>query len=71
MLGKYVFDWTYAVSFSGPAQLALLIAFLIGIVLCSLGLVALYIAHIHNEVLGRPLYIIRRESNKMNTHDQI
>ncbi|MDP2947707.1 MAG: glycosyltransferase family 2 protein [Nanoarchaeota archaeon] len=71
MLGKYVFDWTYAASFSGPAQLALLITFLVGIVLCSLGLVALYIAHIHDEVLARPLYIIRRESNKMNTHDQI
>ncbi|MFA5155475.1 MAG: glycosyltransferase family 2 protein [Patescibacteria group bacterium] len=60
-LGKYVFDWSYAESFSGPAQLALLITFLVGIVLTSLGLVALYIAHIHNEVLGRPLYIIRKK----------
>ena len=60
LLGKYIWTWDYAVSFSGPAQLALLITFLVGIVLCSLGLVALYIAHIHEEVLGRPLYVIRK-----------
>lgn len=60
MLGKYIFDWRYAVSFSGPAQLALLITFLVGVILISLGLVALYIAHIHREVLGRPLYVIKK-----------
>ncbi len=59
MIGKYIFNWVYASSFSGPAQLALLITFLVGVILSSLGLVALYIAHIHREVLGRPLYIIR------------
>jgi dolichol-phosphate mannosyltransferase len=64
LLGKYVFDWAYAASFSGPAQLAFLITFLVGVILSSLGLVALYIAHIHHEVLGRPLYIIRRKKVK-------
>ena len=61
LLGKYIFEWSYAASFSGPAQLAFLITFLVGVILSSLGLVALYIAHIHHEVLGRPLYIIRRQ----------
>lgn len=59
LLGKYVWFSYYASQFSGPAQLALLITFLVGIVLCSLGLVALYIAHIHGEVLARPLYVIK------------
>ncbi len=59
LIGKYLADWKFASSFSGPAQLAILITFLVGIVLTSLGLVALYIAHIHAEVLGRPLYILR------------
>ena len=31
-----------------------------GIVLSCIGLVALYIGHIHTEVIGRPLYIIRK-----------
>lgn len=61
LIGRYLANWAFPASFSGPAQLALLITFFIGIVLCSLGLVALYIAHIHSEVLGRPLYIIRKQ----------
>lgn len=60
LLGKYLFDWAFPSSFTGPAQLAILITFLVGVILSSLGLVALYIAHIHDEVVGRPLYIIRK-----------
>jgi len=63
LFGKYVFHSAYASSFSGPAQLAFLITFLVGIILTSLGLVALYIAHIHDEVLGRPIYIIRKSKH--------
>ena len=45
---------------NGTTMLAVLILFLIGVVLACLGLIALYIAHIHSEVTNRPLYIIRR-----------
>jgi dolichol-phosphate mannosyltransferase len=31
-----------------------------GVVLACIGLVALYIGHIHTEVIGRPLYLIRK-----------
>lgn len=48
--------------FSGPAILAVITLFLIGILLICLGLIALYIANIHAEVSNRPMYIIR--SNK-------
>ncbi|HSH55624.1 MAG TPA: glycosyltransferase family 2 protein [Candidatus Limnocylindrales bacterium] len=44
---------------SGTALLAMLLLFAIGIVLCSLGLIALYIANIHGEVINRPLYVVR------------
>jgi len=37
--------------------------FLIGIVLICLGLIALYIGNIHNEVVNRPLYIVRDRLN--------
>ncbi len=37
--------------------------FLIGVVLISLGFIALYIARIHNEVINRPLYIVRERVN--------
>ncbi len=37
---------------------------LIGVVLCALGMVSLYIGHIHTEVVNRPLYIIRERSGE-------
>ncbi len=46
--------------FSGPAMLAVLNMFWIGIVLIAIGLVALYIASIHSEVINRPLYVLRK-----------
>lgn len=64
IIGKYLAHWAYPSSFSGPAQLAFLITFLVGIILTSLGLIALYIAHIHSEVLRRPLYILRERKNR-------
>lgn len=45
----------------GTAMLAVMILFLNGIVLLSLGLVSMYIAHIHDEATGRPLYVIRHD----------
>lgn len=45
---------------SGAGSLGILTAFLIGIVLFNLGLVALYIANMHDESLGRPLYVRHR-----------
>jgi hypothetical protein len=34
----------------------------VGIVLSCLGLIALYIANIHSEVVNRPLYVIRKKN---------
>lgn len=50
--------------FSGPAILAVITLFLIGIVLICLGLIALYIANIHSEVNHRPMYVIRKRRTK-------
>lgn len=44
---------------SGTAMLAVMILFLNGIVLMCLGLVALYIATIHEETAQRPLFVVR------------
>lgn len=49
--------------FTPLAILATVNIFLVGIVLVSLGLIALYIARIHNEVINRPLYIVREQVN--------
>lgn len=44
---------------SGTAMLAVMILFLNGVVLICLGLVALYIATIHEEAAQRPLFVVR------------
>ena len=50
-------------SFSNLAIVVVLNTILMWIVMMSLGLIALYIWKIHEEVLGRPMYIIK---NKLN-----
>jgi len=67
MLGIFIFVTNYvlqSMEFSGPAILAVIILFLIGIVLICLGFIALYIANIHVEVSNRPLYVIRKSGKK-------
>jgi hypothetical protein len=51
----------YHFNFSGPAILAVILLFLCGVIISALGIIALYIANIHGEVMNRPLYVARRE----------
>ncbi len=63
-LGTFMFTDRYLLpmgfSFSGPAILANIILFLVGIVLIALGMLSFYIGNIYRETQGRPLYVIRR-----------
>lgn len=60
---RYMMNDIYGWNISGTAQLAVLMIFFIGILLMCLGLVALYIGNIHNEVSGRPLFVVRSLKN--------
>ncbi len=62
-LNRYVFNEVFNWNISGTAQLAVLLVFFNGIILSCLGLIALYVGNIHDEVLGRPLYVIRSSKN--------
>ena len=57
IITKFFFHWVYR----PIAFFTVLNTFLIGIILCALGMIALYIGHIHTEVVGRPLYIIEEK----------
>jgi len=61
---KYVLNDPWSLNFSGTAILAIIILFLVGIILICLGLITLYIANIHEEILNRPLYIIRKNQEE-------
>lgn len=50
--------------FSGPASLAVLILFLVGIILINIGFVGLYIANINEQVKGRPLYVVNERNSR-------
>ncbi len=61
LIGKYLLHVHFALTFSDAENLAILIVFLVGIILISIGLIASYVANIHGEVVNRPLYVIRKK----------
>lgn len=61
LLGKYFFGFRFASTFSDAENLAIFIVFLVGIILISIGLLALYVANIHREVIRRPMYVVRNK----------
>lgn len=58
---RYVFHDAWHWGISGAAQLSIINAFLNGLILMCLGLIALYIENIQNETTNRPMYIIRKK----------
>ena len=65
MLLNYIF--LHKLDYSPLAIIVVANTFLIGLVLMSIGLVALYIGSIHTEVINRPLYIVRERLNFKTT----
>jgi glycosyltransferase involved in cell wall biosynthesis len=57
---RYILDDPLRLLITGTDMLAILTLFLVGIILACMGLISLYIAHIHDEVTNRPLYITRK-----------
>ncbi len=55
--------WFLHLSFSNLALVVVINTILIWIVLMSLWLIALYVARIHEEVVWRPLYIVKNKIN--------
>jgi dolichol-phosphate mannosyltransferase len=46
---------------NGTTMLGVLTVIMVGVVLSCLGMISMYIAHIHAEVTNRPLYVVRPE----------
>jgi polyisoprenyl-phosphate glycosyltransferase len=61
---RYILGDPMRLFISGNDMLAIMIVFLVGVVLACLGLMSLYIANIHAEVINRPLYIVRERTPK-------
>ena len=70
LLGAFVIVQQYILGdplhlyWNGAVQMAIFITFLVGLVLISQAITALYISHIHAETQGRPLYIVDKKSSR-------
>ncbi len=61
---RYILGDPLKLLITGTDMLAIMIVFLVGVVLACLGLISLYIANIHAEVINRPLYIVRERPRR-------
>ena len=50
-------DW------SGAVAMSVFVSFLVGLVLISQAMTALYVSQIHAEAKGRPLYVINKRKS--------
>lgn len=64
---RFVFHDPFDMRISGTALLAMAVLLLVGLVLACLGLISMYIGHIHAEVTNRPLYVVRRSVFQQET----
>lgn len=70
LLGMFVIIQQYILGdplhlyWNGAVQMTIFITFLVGLVLISQAITALYISHIHAETQGRPLYIVDKKSSR-------
>ncbi|MBQ3309122.1 glycosyltransferase family 2 protein [Candidatus Saccharibacteria bacterium] len=64
IIQQYILGDPLGLYWNGAVQMAIFITFLIGLVLISQAISALYISHIHAETQGRPLYIIDKGKSK-------
>lgn len=61
LITRYLLGDPFGLSITGSAAIGIMVVFLTGVNLMSLGLIALYIANIHTEVSNRPLYVIKKK----------
>ncbi|MET1033307.1 MAG: glycosyltransferase family 2 protein [Candidatus Saccharimonadales bacterium] len=52
-----------ALSFTGTALLGIFTSFLIGLVLTSQGIIAIYLSHVHGQTQERPLFVIDKNNS--------
>jgi dolichol-phosphate mannosyltransferase len=64
IIQQFILGDPMGLNWTGPTCLGIFTAFLVGLVLVSQAIMALYISHIHTESLHRPLYIIDKKNSR-------
>lgn len=60
---KFIFHDPWGFNFSSASLLVILILFVTGLILTCLGFITLYIASIYEQVIARPMYIVKETNN--------
>ncbi len=63
LIQQYIMGDPLKLDWSGAVAMSVFVAFLIGLVLVSQAMTALYISQIHAEAKGRPLYVVDRQKS--------
>lgn len=63
IVNQYILGDPLELYWNGAVQMAIFITFLVGLVLISQAITALYISHIHAETQGRPLYVVDKKNS--------
>lgn len=63
LIQQYIMGDPLGLDWSGAVAMSVFVSFLVGLVLISQAITALYISQIHTEAKGRPLYIIDKKKS--------
>ena len=64
IINQYILGDPLQLYWNGAVQMAIFITFLVGLVLISQSITALYISHIHAETQNRPLFIVSKKASR-------
>ncbi len=64
IINQYILGDPLHLYWNGAVQMSIFITFLVGLVLISQAITALYISHIHTETQNRPLYLIDYKNSR-------
>ena len=64
-VGEMLIGDPMGLNITGTAYLVILVLFLLGLVLVSQGITALYLSHIHTETQNRPLYVTDMRNSRL------
>lgn len=64
IINQYILGDPLGLYWNGAVQMTIFITFLVGLVLISQSIIALYISHIHAETQNRPLFIVSQKKSR-------
>lgn len=63
LIEQFILGDPLSLHFSGAVILGIAMSFMIGLVLISQGVLAIYLSHIHSQTQGRPLYVVDKSQS--------